>query len=242
MLSDYNCRIFDISRFNFLNTETDDMLSVELEKAKDDIVSLTRCGFHRFVCHVRHNQDISTAYTKANIKRLHEIAQKTLPRDCGKISLNFVPKLYFSPDAPYIKNIHALAIKNTNRIFVELPLDANPCHVPETLTRLLYHCNLVPVFTEFQLYAMLYDPKEIEKMLRIKGAAFQFNIKNICERQNLKLIKKILKEENTVLLGTNCSHEHLNVNEIAACIQKFKRAITDTVYRDIVINAGRFLK
>ena len=241
MLSDHNCRIFDINRFDYLNHDSDEILTLELEKAKADIALMATRGFHNFFCPIRHNQDISVSYTKANIKRLETFARKFSPRGFGKITITPVPKIYLSPEAPYIKNLSSLTIKKSNYIYVELPLDFNPDHVPSTLNKLLFTCRLIPIFTEFQLYAMLYDPDEIRKMLRIKGAAFQFNVKTAHDPKNIRLIKRILNEGNTVLLGTNCNHDSLNINEISQGIDRFKREITEKTYREIIINAKKFL-
>lgn len=241
MLSDYNCRIFDISKFDILSSRDSDVFSIELEKAKNDILLLTKNGFHTFYCPIRYNDNFSVAHTKRSLTKLKKLYLNALPRGCGKISINFVPKLYLSKDAPYVKSISSLAIKNTNFVFVELPLTVNPEYIPEALNKLLYSCKLSLIFTEFQSYLPLYDPLEIEKMLRIKNSAFQFNIKNSFEPQNIKIIKKILKNNNTVLLGTGCTHDYLNIKEIKTGIEKLKKAIGEKTFLEIILKAKRFL-
>ena len=220
----------------------DNKFEAEIEKAKKDIISMSKCGFHTFFCPVRHNEFISTTYTKRAVHQLQTIAKKSLNyNECGKISLNFVPKIFLSREAPYIKNLSSLAYGKTNYIFLELPIDASPDHVPEALNKILYNCKLIPIFTDFQLYSLLYDPIEIDKMIRIKGSAFQFGLKTICEPQNLHLIKKIIKQGNTVLLGTGCKRESLNIRELSHNLNSFRNAVSDSVFREIVVNAKKLL-
>ena len=90
MLSDYNCRIFDISKFDILSCDLNDTFSVELEKSKQDIALMAKNGFHKFYCPVRHNEYNSVLHTKRNIRKLKKLYHKAIPRDCGKINVNFV--------------------------------------------------------------------------------------------------------------------------------------------------------
>ena len=97
------------------------------------------------------------------------------------------------------------------------------------------------MFTDFHIYNSTYDYDEINRLINIKGAAFQFNVKTAHDPKNIRLIKRILNEGNTVLLGTNCNHDSLNINEISQGIDRFKREITEKTYREIIINAKKFL-
>jgi hypothetical protein len=82
---------------------------------------------------------------------------------------------------------------------------------------------------------------EIEKMIRIRGAAFQFNLKTAHDPQNIKIIKKILKNENFVLLGIGCDHSNLNINDISASLTRLKNALGDRTFLEIVISSKKFL-
>ena len=241
MLSDFNCRLFELNRFEIFDADRDGLLSIELEKIKKDIASLSKCGFHTFYCPIRYNDNFSVSHTLQITRKLREISRNAIPRDCGKIAVYFVPRICVSPDVPYIKNISSLCVKKTNYIFVELPLDLTPTYIPETLNKLLYSCHLKPIFSEFQLYVEIYDPSEIKKMLRIKGAAFQFNIKTAFEPQNIAIIKRIIKNGNYVLLGTNSNHDNLNINDVNINLRKLKNTLGEHAFLEIIINSKRFL-
>ena len=120
-------------------------------------------------------------------------------------------------------------------------MDLTPTYIPETLNKLLYSCHLKPIFSEFQLYVEIYDPSEIEKMLRIKGAAFQFNIKTAFEPQNIAIIKRIIKNGNYVLLGTNSNHDNLNISDVNINLRKLKNTLGEHAFLEIIINSKRFL-
>lgn len=241
MLTDYNCRIFDINKFELLNSSLNNELQITLDQIKSDLFLMHECGFHRFICPVRFNENFPTSYTIKSINALQKFSSKATPRNCGKISIKFVPKIYLSSEAPYIKNLSDLKIKNTNFALFELPMQKNPEYIPETLNKILYNCHLTPIFTEFQIINMLYSPDEIDKMIRIKNAAFQFNIKSIYDNKNILLINKILKNNNTVLLGTNFNHQNLNIAQINISLDKFKRKISSDVYNYILLSSRKLI-
>ena len=241
MLTDYNCRIFDINRFELLNSSLENNTQNMLDQIKSDLILMHELGFHYFICPIRFNENFSTSCTIKSINILQKIAAKASPKNCGKILIKFVPKLYLSLEAPYIKNISDLKVKNTNYIFLELPMQQNPAYVPEALNKILYNCHLTPVFTEFQAVNMFYPADEIEKMIRIKNAAFQFNIRTIYNENNINLIKKILKCNNTILLGTNSDHNNLNIAEINKSLEKFKKKITADIYNYILVSSRKFI-
>lgn len=240
MLSDHNCRLFDVNRFNILNNSLDSSPDLELDKIKNDLSAMAECGFHNFICPVKYNYNLSTPCRKKILCRLKELSAKSVPRGCGKITVSFVPLISLSPETHYIKNISKLTLNNSRYIFIELPFVYSPEYVPMALNRLLYSCNLLPVFVDFQFYARLYPEVELEKIMRIKGAAFQFNIKNAYDPCSIKLIKRILSNGNTVLIGTGSDHDSLNVREIMINIEKFRRKISEKTFLEIILKAKKF--
>ena len=239
MLIDFNCRLFDINKFKFIAAPTSDQISLEIDKIRTDLSNLALCGFHTFYCPIRHNENFSVTYTCKKIAHAKKIYANAIPKGCGKISVRFIPKLYLSQDAPFIKNISSLTIKGTNYILLELPFTIHQNYVPEALNKILYNCNLSPIFSDFHMALKLYPFSEIEKMIRIKNAMFQFNIKSLPDPDVIKIIRKITSNGNIVLFGTNCDHFSLNIKEMSNIIEVFRSKISDTTYRNIVISAKK---
>ena len=53
--------------------------------------------------------------------------------------------------------------------------------------------------------------------------------------------QKIIKQGNTVLLGTGCKRESLNIRELSHNLNSFRNAVSDSVFREIVVNAKKLL-
>ena len=242
MLSDYRCRVFDVNKFNFCKSDPE-ILKVELARITDDIALLATCGYHKFICHLNHNQDNSVTYTRKNINSLKKLFSLMIPKTCGKINLKFYPSLYISPDAPYIKNIELLAVRNTNYIFLELPLINEPEYLPGAVNKILYNCKLLPIFLDFQIANLIYasNEDEVERLINIKGAAYQFGLKSIVYKENIMLIKEIMDNGNTVLLGTDFDHSMLNKENILYYLEHLKRALPDGYYQRIIIDSHKFI-
>ena len=235
MLCDYNCKILNIDRCK-LFLEDKSLLKNEFEKIILDINELGSLGFHRLVSPVRYDN------SKNGLASLNNIFQKEIIKCLnGKFSLSFVPLIYLSEETPYIKNIQNLTAAKSDYIFLELPFSNMPEYLPLAINKILYGCKLFPVFSDFHVYTAIYDTQDIEKLVNIKGAAFQFGIKHVNIPRNLELIKTMLKNGNAVLLGSSCDHDNLNVAEFEKNIKLLKRNLGEELYVTHVMRARSFL-
>ena len=241
MLSDYNCKILNINRYK-LHLGDDSLLKNEFQKMIDDINLLGSLGFHKLVCQIRYSNSVSTSIAKQSILSLkRRIRKEVAHRLSGKFNISVVPTVCLSVDTPYIKNIKALTVPRTNYIFLELPLPDMPEYLPGVINKILYIQKLVPVFTEFHVYTSLYKPDEINKLINIKGAAFQLGLRHSVLPENIKIIKQILRAGNTVLIGTSCDHSSLNKSEIAKNIKLLKKSLGEDHYMTLVLRARAFV-
>lgn len=235
MLCDYNCRILDLDRCK-LHLYDEALLKDEFEKTIADINALGSLGFHRLVCPVKCDN------SKSSISSLNNIFQKEIIKNLnGKFSLSLIPLIYLSEDLPHTKNIHNFTVPRSNYIFLELPFSSMPEHVPIALNKILYSCRLLPVFSEFHVCTATYDSKDVEKLINIKGAAFQFSIKHANLPTNINLIKRILKIGSTVLLGSSCDHDNLNISEIEKNMKSLKRNLGEDLYVTLIMRAHSFI-
>ena len=241
MLSDYNCRILNIDRYKlYLGDES--ALKAEFQKIIDDVNILGSLGFHKLVCQVKHNFLSPASSTKkyiASLKRL--IRKETAHRLEGKFNIHVVPSVYLSEDTPYIKDIKNLTAPKTNYIFLELPFANMPEYIPQAINKILYSQKLIPVFTDFHIHNSIYSAEEINRLVSIKGAAFQFDLSNSLLPQNIKTIKRILNNGNTALIGTSCDHFNLNRSEIDRNTKALKKLLGDNYYMTLILRARSFL-
>jgi hypothetical protein len=237
MLSDYNCKIFESNKYDLL---FNDYRSPELELAEiaSDIQMLGVCGFHRLICLIDHRADNSAAQTISAVHMMRRKFNSIIRGDSTKISFN--PSIFISEDILNITNIKSLAIPRSDYIFVRSPIPEMPDYYPTVINKLLYSLNLIPIFSDFHICNMLYPSNELEKLLRIPKAAFQFNIGSINLSENISTVKKILKNGNTVLLGTGCTHSNLNKAEILKSLDDLRRSLNDEEYMTLVIRSHKF--
>ena len=240
MLSDYNCRILDIDRYK-LYLGDPSLLAAERKRIKDDIAVLGNLGFHKLICQVRHDTNVSVDHTKkvsSSLKRF--LKEFVFNKGLSKFKLSIVHVLYLSEDAPYIKNIRELAVSKTNYIFIELPLIEQD-HVPLAINKILYQCKLIPIFTEFHTCTALYDLTEVNKLINIKNAAFQFSLKSAVLPNNISHIKRILRNGNTVLIGSSCDHSNFNKVELKKNLTMLQKLLGNDYYMTLVMRARSFI-
>ena len=240
MLSDYNCKILNIDRFK-LHLGDEIVLKNEFQKMIDDINLLGSLGFHKLVCQTRYNHYIPTSNVKQSILALKRRIQKEVAhRLSGKFNISVVPTICLSSDTPYIKNLRALTLPKTNYIFLELPFSEMSEHMHTAINKILYTQKLLPVFTEFHIYSSFYEADDINKLINIKGAAFQFSLKHSVLPKNIKIIKQILRNGNTVLIGTSCDHSQLNKSDLLKNINLMKKLLGEDFYMTLVLRARAF--
>ena len=237
MLSDYNCRIFELNKYDsiFNNYKT---LESELMQITSDIRTLGICGFHRLVYLINHRPNDSVAQTISSVNMMHKKFASIIKGGSTKIS--FRPSIFISDSTLDITNIKALTIPRTDYIFVKSPIPEMPDYYPEIINKLLYSLDLIPVFCDFHSCNVLYPSNELEKLFRIPKAAFQFDIGSINLSQNISAVKRILKNGNTVLLGTGCEHSNINKTPILKNLDKLRKSLDEEEYMTLVIRSHKF--
>ena len=237
MLSDYNCRIFESDRYNSIFNKYNSP-EAEIAHIIDDIKILGSCGFHRLVSLIDHRPTDSVSQALHSIDLTRKKISSHIRGDLARIS--FYPSVFLSEELPYTKNIKSLALPRTNYIFIKSPIPEMPSYYPSAINKLLYSLDLIPVFCNFQICNILYPPHEIEKLLRISRAAFQFDISSIYLPENIITIKNILKNGNTVLLGTGFTHSKLNRSIISKSLEKLKKSLSSEEYMTLVVRSHKF--
>ena len=96
------------------------------------------------------------------------------------------------------------------------------------------------MFTRFHIYRSIYPETEIAKLINIKHAAFQFGIKQALFSENILLIKQILKNGKTVLLGTETDHSEFNPKELLKNLEALKKLLGDS-YLELTLKAHSFV-
>ena len=243
MYTDFNCKILTTDNKRF--SPDDSLISLtDCDTSLDDIKLLGSLGFHRLVAQLHFNQDKDILrYVKIKARSIEQNLKKLTSRKLsGKFSFHAVIVTYLTEDTPFLEDIDSLILKDTNYIFLELPWGHFPDKLHITINKLLYTKNLLPVFTNFHVYASVYDQTTVQKLINIKGAAFQFPLNFNILSLNIDHIKTIVKNGGIILLGSSSDHFNLNANEIAKCLEWLQKRLGENNFTSMILRARALLK
>ena len=243
MLSDFNCKIFNPDRIKLLDSAGYSSDAIR-EKINSDMAVLDSLGFHRLVCQVVYDENKSVALTLEKIRSVEDFIKDSVALSLRrKFNISVVPALALSENTPYVKNISALTIKNTNYILAELPISiVYPDYLDSTINKILYNCRLCPIFTKFDIFASIHrNTDHIERMTNIKDAAFQFSLNKKNFQNSIALMNYIHYKGGRVLLATDSEHDLFNAKRISENLTLLKEKLPRSVYLDIILSAHGFL-
>lgn len=242
MLSDFNCKILDIDRYKFyLGNES--VFSIEANKLADDINLLGNCGFHKLVHQIKTDPTSPFyVYKKASSEIILHARASILHKLSGKFVIHTVPVLDLNEETPFIKDLEKFTAFKSNYIFFELPYtDELHDQLFVSINHLLYKRHLFPIFTDIQKHLDTYSKIDINRIINIKNAAFQFTLNGVALAKNINVIKHILNNGGLVLLGTSCEHSDLNRSEIEKCLKYLKKQLGDDEYMRLIIRSRSLL-
>ena len=243
MLSDFNCKIFNTDRLSLLDPSIDRNLF--FERINSDLESLDSFGIHRLFCQVPHNELLCLSQTFSKINTLEKFIKISINRSVRrKFTINVVPSIHLSPNAPFISNISSLTALDSNYIFIDLPISVMyPEYLDSAINKILYNCKLLPVFNEFQDFACIHHgTAALERMIKIKGAAFQFSLNSKNFANYIDIIKQIHDNGNYALLSTSCEHDLFNKTRISGNLNLLRESLPSRVYLNIMLRAHSFLR
>ena len=238
MLSDFNCKILDIDRYKFyLGDET--ILSIEAQKLVDDINLLGSCGFHKLIHQIKTDPTSPYyVYKNAAAEIIRRVKKESVNKLSGKYSFYTVPVLCLNEDTPFIKGLESFTALNDNYIFFELPpADDLTDQLFVSLNYLLYQRRIIPAFTNIQAYLNTYSVSDINRIINIKGAAFQFSLDYISISQHINTIKYILNNGGLILLGSSSEHSTLNITEINKSLMHLKKHLGNNEYMNLIFRS-----
>lgn len=242
MLSDFNCKILDIDRYKFyLGDES--TLSIEAQKLINDINILGSCGFHKLILQIKADPFLPPyAYKNSALKIIQRVNKETFHKLSGKFSIYTVPVLYLTEETPFAKDLEKFTAFKSNYIFFELPhADLISDQLFISINHLLYKRNILPVFAEIQKYLDTYSAIDINRIINIKGAAFQFSLDFNALSKNINTIKHILNNDGLILLGSSCQHAYLNKDEINKCLKYLRQQLGNDEYMKLIIKPRSLL-
>ncbi|MBQ8416300.1 MAG: hypothetical protein IJX13_05315 [Clostridia bacterium] len=185
--------------------------------------------------------DVARESVTAFLHRRERIKESLVPHLSPSVSVLIGASVTLSPSVCEIRELDKL-LTNRSHLCLSLPLCEYAHWVDFELNRLLFHRRLRPLFLSFERAVILYPEEAIERLMRIKGAAFQFSYRSLQVTKILNVIKCLLKERKTVLLGTGLdSPEKIGLYELPYYLDCAKRFFDERELCRLLSNGGASL-
>ncbi|MBQ8433026.1 MAG: hypothetical protein IJX28_09105 [Clostridia bacterium] len=133
------------------------------------------------------------------------------------------------------KDLQKLALKRSGHLPLQFPLGAYQEWMDTELNCLLYKGKFPLLFTSFEIPVLLYPKEIIEKLLRIRDAAFQFNYRALSEPTTRNLLRRLLKQGSPVLLGTGVNNtEQARYYELTYALKCAENELTPSEFQALL--------
>ncbi len=144
----------------------------------------------------------SVAMFRLRQKRAEEELRSCLPKE---IRIETAGCALVLPDVSQMIGLQKLRLPKTDYLPIRLSLSRDANARLLELNRLLYHFPLRPLFLSFDQYEKTCPKEEIERLLSIPYAAYQFSYRSLADPMNRAKIRFLLKKRAPILFGTEIS-------------------------------------
>ncbi len=131
-----------------------------------------------------------------------------------------------SENTPFSNNLSNLCIEGTELLLLEIPYSQYANWVPQALYTIMYEKDVTPVIAHLDRYIDSRGHKQLIEEIIKMDIPIQLNVSAFLTRKSRKLVKRLLENGNTIVLGsdvhnlTTRPYEITNAKEIA--LKKFK--------------------
>ena len=147
---------------------------------------------------LRRHKSLSRLSESLAILRQENRAVKPFKLLCGAT-------VQITPNVHEIDDLKKLTVKFNSKKYlpIQLPIAEFEYWIDYEINRLLYRTGVKLWFVSFDIACKMYPRENIEKMLRISDAIYQFNYRSLEDPYVQRVISKLLKQRSVVLLGTS---------------------------------------
>ena len=185
-------------------------------------------GVNKFIF-TPHFYDHRQSYEEFIINRKKAvIALKSFYEEQGEELPSFLigAEVALSENTPFTDNLDKLCIEGTELLLLEIPYAPHANWVPKALYTIMYEKNVTPVIAHLDRYVDSRGHKQVIEELIKMDIPIQINASAFLNRKTRKFVKKLLENENTLVLGsdvhnlTTRPYEFAKAKEVAN--KKFK--------------------
>ena len=137
--------------------------------------------------------------------------------------------------------ISHLALPHTPYLLLELPLASFPDWFDYEMHLLMHRRKLKPIFAGFERCMVVYSEAEVDHLLRIPGAVYQFGMRSLEREQVQAVIAKLQKMGKTVLFGTGVHSCTCRVEDTANQLQNLRGYLGNSAYTSLLVEEFSFV-
>lgn len=192
---DWNCRLLPGMRGRI----SDPLESITAMQDLSERFSITRfCMMPDFDCT---REPVSHFFLRR--ARAEKLLKDAIPTG-SKIKVKISARVLLSQGLYQTEDLNKLVITKEKYLPIALPMTAYDDWIDYELNRLLYKAGFKKLLiTSFELCLILYPSEIIEKLLRIPNTVFQINYKALTEPKVQKIVSRLMRQNQTILLGTS---------------------------------------
>ena len=224
VLTDWNCQLLPDMHGSIARTE----------QALDVLSFLAqRDGFRRFYAMPTFDAtEQSVAHFLLERARAVDALSTCLPRG---LHLEAYARVLLSKELYETKSLSKLSLAGTGYLPILLPIGPYEDWMDLELNHLLYKAKMKLLITSFELYPILYPEEVVGRLLRIEGAAYQFNYRVLADKNHCRRIAQLLMHGKTVLLGTGInSHGQASRYETSYYLSAGEKNLTPVLFSRLI--------
>ncbi len=128
-------------------------------------------------------------------------------------------------------DLQKLAIADTDRILVEIPMKKYSPRLPEELFDIKVRHGLVPVIAHFERYEGLFSDENYSDILSLDGLVFQVSLFSLAKMKHRRFFKSLYNSGVDIVVGTDAHKMDFRLSDAEKGIGKLKKLTGDECER-----------
>ena len=137
-------------------------------------------------------------------------------------------------------DIAELALPGTKHLIVELPTAPFPEWFDYEMHLLLHRRKLWPIFAGFERYSILYTPEQLDHVMRVPNAAYQFTLRALVHEDIRNLARQLYRRGQIVLLGTGAFSPDYDYAYADSILQSLRSCLGNASYTSLILDEFNF--
>ena len=208
-----------------------------LDESIEMIHSLYAQDVRRIILTPHFSKDQNLALFLAERKKAFLSLKNSVP---SKMRIQLAAEVSLEERISREVELSKLTIDKTRYIMLRLPYFAFEEWIDFELHNILYKHRLIPVFTSIDRYRHTYPKEKYNKILSTPDAVFQFNIKSFYDKENVKVLKRLISANKTVLLGSNAHNMNTRKPNFDILKNVLENDLGKLIYNYLIIQNNHF--